>query len=219
VTNAAIVAEGLGTTGAVDFSVKLERTINVGDLLRSTLPVTLGAKLGSTGFTTPELVTSVCGAESTGRVFSGGGLTERADALVAFASQQRGAPVALVYTGSELTAFAAQSLREQQAQLPVTVSNVKVTIDNAGVHLTADVAAGPLNITTKGDLIAGTTADGKLLLKMRSIDAGPLPPAAKDQIIAAIDRGLATFAQAMPLTVQRVAFRSGCFALIGRTPN
>lgn len=219
VANAAIVAEGLGTSGAADFSVKVERSIDVGDLLRTTLPVTLGARLGSAGFTAPELVTSVCGAESTGRVFSGGGLTERADALVAFASQQKGAPVALVYTGDELTQFAAQSLKEQQAQLPVTVSNVKVTVDNAGVHLTADVAAGPLSITTKGDVIAGTTTEGKLLMKMRNIEAGPLPAAAKDQIIAAIDRGLATFAESMPLTVTRVAFRSGCFALIGKTPS
>lgn len=219
VSNAAIVAEGLGTSGTADFSVRIERSINVGDLLRTTLPVTLGARLGSTGFTSPELVTSVCGAESTGRVFSGGGLTERADALVAFASQQKAAPVALVYTGDELTQFAAQSLKEQQAQLPVTVSNVKVSIDNAGVHLTADVAAGPLAITTRGDVIAGATPDGRLLMRMRNIDAGPLPAAAKDQIIAAIDRGLGTFAQAMPLTVDRVAFRSGCFALIGRTPR
>jgi hypothetical protein len=54
---------------------------------------------------------------------------------------------------------------------------------------------------------------------MRNIDAGPLPSAAKEQIVAAIDRGLSTFADAMPLSVQRVAFRSGCFALIGKTPS
>ena len=220
VTNAAIVAEGLGASGAPDFSVRLERTINVGDLLRSTLPVTItGAKLGSSGFTSPELVTSVCGAESTGRVFSGGGLTERADALVGFAQQQSAAAVAIVYTQAELTQAALDGLKEQQAQLPVTVSNVKVTVDNAGVHLTADVAAGPLNIATKGDVIAGATTEGRLLVKMRSIDAGPLPSAAKDQIVAAIDRSLATFAGSMPLSVSRVAFRSGCFALIGKTPN
>ncbi|MBI2324947.1 MAG: FecR domain-containing protein [Chloroflexi bacterium] len=220
VANAAIVAEGLGASGAADFSVKLERSINVGDLLRSTLPVTItSGTLGSAGFTAPELVTSVCGAEATGRVFSGGGLTERADALVAFAAQQKGAPVALVYTQAELSQFAAASLTEQQAQLPVKVSNVKLAIDNAGLHLAADVAAGPLNITAKGDVIAGTTTDGKLLMRMRNIEAGPLPSAARDQIIAAIDRGLATFAQSMPLSVTRVAFRSGCFALIGKTPS
>jgi hypothetical protein len=220
IANAAIVAEGLGPSGAPDFSAKLERSINIGDLLRTTLPVTItGDKLGSTGFTPAELVTSVCGAESTGRVFSGGGLTERANALVAFAAQQKGANVALVYTGDELTKFTADSVKEQQAQLPVTVSNVKVTVDNAGVHLSADLAAGPLSIATKGDVIAGATADGKLLMKMRNIDAGPLPPAAKDQIIAAIDRALATFAESMPLRVSRVAFRSGCFALIGKTPS
>ncbi len=219
VPDATIVAEGLGIQ-ATDFSAKVTRSLTLGDLLRTTLPVSVGAdgKLSSTGFATPELVTSVCGAEATGRVFSAGGLTERADALVKFASESKGAPAAIVYTQAELTQAAADSLKEQQSTLPVTVSDVKVTVDNAGVHLTANVAAGPLNLSAKGDIIAGTQ-DGKLLMKLRAIDAGPLPAAAKDQIIAAVDRGLSQFAESMPLNVQRVAFRSGCFALIGKTPN
>jgi hypothetical protein len=219
VPDAAIVVEGLGVQ-ATDFSTKITRSLALGDLLRTTIAVSIaaGGKLSASGFTNPELVSSVCGAEATGRVFSGGGLTERADALVSFAAGQKASPVALVYTQNELTKQAADSLKEAQATLPVTVSNVKVSVDNAGVHLTADVAAGPLNITAKGDVIAGSQ-DGRLLMKMRSIDAGPLPAAAKDQIIAAIDRGLATFAESMPLRVDRVAFRSGCFALIGKTPS
>jgi hypothetical protein len=215
------VAEGLGVSGGTDFSAKLTRSLAVGDLLRASLPLAVGAdgKMSSGGFSQPELISSVCGAEATGRVFSSGKLTERADAFVAFASQSKGAAAAIVYTQAELTQAAVDGLKDAQTQLPVTVSNVKVTVDNAGVHLTADVAAGPLNIATKGDVIAGATAEGKLLMKMRNIDAGPLPSAAKDQIIAAIDRGLSTFAEAMPLSVQRVAFRSGCFALIGKTPS
>lgn len=219
VPDAAIVAEGLGVQ-ATDFTVRLTRSINVGDLLRSTLPVAVApdGKLSSPGFTAPELVSSVCGAEATGRVFSSGGLTERADALVAFAGQSKGAPVAIVYTQAELTKQAADSLKEQQAQLPVTISDVKVTIDNAGVHLMASVALGPINVPARGDIIAGTQ-DGKLVMRLRNIDAGPVPAAAKDQIIAAVDRGLSTFASAIPLVVQRVALRTGCFALIGKTPS
>jgi len=217
VPDAAIVAEGLGLQ-ATDFTAKLTRSLAVADLVRATLPVAVGTdgKLSSTGFAAPELVSSVCGAEATGRVFSGGGLTERADALVKFASESKGAPVAIVYTQAELTQAAADGLKDAQSTLPVTVSDVKVTVDNAGVHLTANVAAGPLNLSAKGDIIAGSQ-DGKLLLKLRAIDAGPLPAAAKDQIIAAVDRGLAQFATSMPLNVQRVAFRTGCFALIGKT--
>ena len=221
VPDAAIVAEGLGVSGGVDFSAKVTRSLAVGDLLRASLPlaITGDGKMASGGFTQPELISSVCGAETTGQVFSSGKLTERADALVAFAARSKGAPVAIVYTQAELTQAATDGLKDAQAQLPVTVSNVKVTVDNAGVHLTADVAAGPLNIATKGDVIAGATGEGKLLMKMRSIDAGPLPSAAKEQIIAAIDKGLAQFAESMPLSVQRVAFRTGCFALIGKTPS
>jgi hypothetical protein len=221
VQDAAIVAEGLGVSGGTDFSAKLARSLAVGDLLRVSLPLALAGdgKMSSGGFTQPELVSSVCGAEAAGRVFSSGKLTERADAFVAFAAQSKGAPAAIVYTQAELTQAATDGLKDAQAQLPVTVSNVKVTVDNAGVHLTAEVAAGPLNIATKGDVIAGATGEGKLLMKMRSIDAGPLPSAAKEQIIAAIDKGLAQFAETMPLSVQRVAFRTGCFALIGKTPS
>jgi hypothetical protein len=221
VQDAAIVAEGLGISGGNDFTAKLARPLAAGDLLRVSLPLAIGAdgKMSSGGFTQPELISSVCGAEATGRVFSSGKLTERADAFVSFAAQSKGAAAAIVYTQAELTQAAVDGLKDAQAQLPVTVSNVKVTVDNAGVHLTADVAAGPLNIGTKGDVIAGATTEGKLLMKMRSIDAGPLPSAAKEQIIAAIDRGLSTFAESMPLSVQRVAFRTGCFALIGKTPN
>lgn len=220
VANAAIVAEGLGASGAADFSAKLERSINVGDLMRSTLPLTItGGKLGSTGFTAPDLVTSVCGAEATGRVFSGGTLTERADALVAFSAQQKAAPIALVYTQDELTKEAATGMRETEANLPVKVSDVKVIIDNAGLHMTANVAAGPLTVPLKADIVAGTSESGKLVMRLRSIDAGPLPAAAKDPIIQSINTGLAQFAQSMPITVSRVAFRTGCFALIGKTPN
>ena len=219
VPDLAIVAEGLGVQ-ATDFTVKATASMKIGDLLRLSLPVTVGAdgKLGSTGFTPPELISSVCGAEAGGRVFSGGGLTERADALVQFAGNAKAAPAAIVYTGQELTDYVRASVRDQQAQLPVTISDVKVDVDNAGVHMSANVAAGPINLTAKGDVIAGVQ-DGRLVMKLRNIDAGILPPAAKDQVASVVENGLSTYVGAIPLTVQRVAFRAGCFALIGKTPG
>lgn len=217
VPDAAIVAEGLGIQ-ATDFTQKITRSFALGDLVRTTLAVTVGGdgKLGSGGFTPAELVSSVCGAEATGRIFSSGELTERADLLVKFANEQKGAPAAVVYTQAELTKAAVDSLR--QTSLPVDVSNVAVTIDNAGVHLTASVSAGFISFPARGDIIAGSAA-GKLTLKLRNFDAGPVPSAAKEQISAAVDNGLSTFAQTLPLVVQRVAFRTGCFALIGKTPG
>jgi hypothetical protein len=216
VPDAAIVAEGLGVQ-ATDFSVKLTRSLAIGDLVRTTLPVTIGAasKLGATAFTATELVTSVCGAEASGRVFSSGDLTERADLLVKLAKEQKGAPAAIVYTQAELTKAASDGIKT--TQLPVDVSNVAVTIDNAGVHLAATVGAGFISFGAKGDIIAGAQA-GKLTLKLRNLDAGPVPAAAKEQIVAAVEKGLADFATALPLDISRVAFRTGCFALIGKTP-
>ena len=53
--------------------------------------------------------------------------------------------------------------------------------------------------------------------KVRDINVGPLPTALKDQIADGINRSLADVGQ-MPLNVQRVGFRTGCFAVIGTTP-
>lgn len=217
VTGAAIVAEGLGVQ-ATDFTSKIERSFSVGDLVRTTLPVTVGAdgKLGTTGFTPPDLVTSVCGAEATGHVFSSGKVSERADLLVAYAKTAKGQPAAIVYTQSELTQAAVDGLKDSQASLPVTVSGITVTVDAAGAHLSAQVSAGPLTIGATGNVIAGV-AGGKLVLRVRDLQAPPLPPAITDQLAGALDTSLDRFAGALPLDVSRVAFRPGCFALIGRT--
>ena len=61
-----------GTRGATtDFSTKLTANVALGDLVRSTIGITAPATgaLTTSGFTAAELVTSVCGAEATGRVF------------------------------------------------------------------------------------------------------------------------------------------------------
>lgn len=215
VGDAAIVGEGLGLQGT-DFTVRSTRAFNVGDLVRTTLTIAIGAdgKLSSTGFTPPELVSSVCGAEAAGRIFASGTLTARADALVSLAKGSKGAPAALVYTQADLTGAVA----EAGGSLPLTLSNASVTVDNAGAHLTADVGLGPLNVATRGDVIAGADG-GRLVIKMRAIEAGPLPSFVRDQLLGAFDRAFAEFADSIPLNIERVAFRSGCIALIGKTPN
>ncbi|MDE3101697.1 MAG: FecR domain-containing protein [Chloroflexota bacterium] len=217
VGGAAIVAEGLGVQGT-DFTAKTVQSFSVGDLVRTTLPVTIGAdhKLASTGFTPPDLVTSVCGAEATGHVFASGKVSERADLLVAYANTAKGQPAAIVYTQSELTQAAVDGLKDAQASLPVTVSGIAVTVDNAGAHLSAQVSAGPIAVTAHGAVIAGADK-GKLVLRVRDLQAPPLPSVVTDQLAAALDRSLARFATSLPLDVSRVAFRPGCFALIGTT--
>ena len=217
VPSATIKAEGIGVAGQ-DFAHQFASPLAVGDLLRTTLPLTVGGdgKLASAGFSTPELVTSVCGAEAAGRVFSSGKVEERATLLLGYARSSPGQPAAYVVTAAELTAMAQEGL--SGAELPITISGVNVTIDNGGLHLGFTAAVGPLNVPARADVIAGAL-DGKLGMKLRGLDAGIVPQPAKEQIAKAIDQGLAEFGATFPLTVERVAFRSGCMAIIGKTPG
>ncbi len=101
-----------------------------------------------------------------------------------------------------------------KVQGPATVSNVALTTDNAGIHLTGQAAAGPITVGANGDVIAGTSG-GRLILRIRNLDLGPVPDAFKGQLAAAIEKQLADYAASFPLNVDRVAFRAGCIALIG----
>ncbi len=215
VADMALVA--IGQRGdATDFRHTLSRAVAVGDLVRTTLPVTVApdGKLASTGFTPAEQVSSVCGAEATGRVFSAGPVTERGNAVQAYGAANPGQPAALVITAAELTAVANESVRNAQA--PATASNVAVTVDGGGLHFSAQISAGPFTVPTRADIIAGAVG-GKLQMRLRSFDAGPIPQPIKEQITAAVERGLSEFTSSFPLVVERVAFRAGCMAIIGRT--
>lgn len=212
------VIGGLGD--ATHFRHTLSRPIALGDLVRTTLPVTVGTdgRLASPGFTPPEQVTSVCGAEASGRVFSSGKVLERGDALKAYGRASPRQPAAVVVTSPELTTVAAENASQAaRSGIPASVSEVSIAIDAAGMHLSAIVAAGPLNVRARGDIIAGAVG-GKLQMRVRSFDAGPIPDALKQQIVQQIDRGLTEFAATFPLVVQRVAFRADCMAIIGTTP-
>jgi hypothetical protein len=207
-----------GTRGtANDFSTKFTTNLAVGDLVRTTLQITAPAvgALATSAFTAAELVTSVCGAEATGRVFSSGDVGARGDALAAYGRQAAKQPAAIVVSASELTLAAADGVRN--ANLPVPVSGVTVTIDGAGLHLNAQASAGPLTVPATANVIAGAH-DGKLFMKTRDLDLGPIPGTVKDQLISALDRSLTDFSGSFPLVVDRVAFRNGCLAVIGTTP-
>jgi hypothetical protein len=216
VRGATLTAEA-GRGGSVEQTQRFTTDLALGDLVRTSFSVSLpaGGPLGLSSFSAPELVTSVCGAEARGRVFSAGPVDARGDALRAYARSSPKQPAAIVLGATELSAAAAKATAG--ADLPVTVSNVSVTIDPSGLHLAAQAAAGPITVPATASIIAGTDG-GKLVLRTRDLDLGPVPGAAKDQLLGALDRGLTDFAGQFPLVVERVAFRSGCMAIIGTTP-
>jgi len=221
-TAAAPVADaGLQVVGSrgdtTDVTVRLPvRAVAIGDLVRTTVTVTLApdGKVGAGAFSAPEQISSVCGAETSGRVFSSGTLDERATAMNAFAAANKGQAAAVILTNADLTAAAAGGTKDLQA--PATISNVAITVDNAGLHLTAQATVGPISVTANGDVIAGAS-NGKLLLKIRSLDLGIVPSAVKDQLIAAVEKQLADNTAGFPLNVTRVAMRPGCLAVMGTT--
>lgn len=190
--------------------------IRPGDFIRTTFTVAVnGTRLSAGAFVPAERVASVCGAEARGRVFSAGTLDERAGALAAYAQANRGQPAAIVIPERELGAAASAGV-VNPAGAPASVGGVGVSIDGAGIHLRAQVTAGPISVPASADVVAGAS-NGALVLRVRSLDAGPLPAAIREQLAAGIDRSLAAFGGAFPLTVQRVALRTGCMAIIGVT--
>src|SRR6185503_6078472 len=88
----------------VEATQTLTRTFAVGDLVRSAF--TYGAATPQTvsAFEAAELVTSVCGAQATGRVFSGGTLDERYAQFEAFVRTNKSAPVSLVVNDADVAA-------------------------------------------------------------------------------------------------------------------
>jgi len=202
---------------ATDFSTRFTTNLNLGDLVRTTIGVTVPASGASTAtaFTAAEIVTTVCGAEARGRVFSSGPVGDRGSALAAYGRANPKQPAAIILSTGELTAAAAESAAS--AGLPLTINGITVTIDASGLHLNAQAIAGPLTVPATANIIAGAR-DGKLTLRTRDLDAGPIPGSVKDQLAATLDKGLSDFGSSFPLVVERVAFRSGCLAVIGTTP-
>ncbi len=213
-TNATLTAEAFrGTTR--DAVQTLTRSLSLGDLVRSGITLGVGATLTLSAFEEPQQVTSVCGATATGRVFSSGPVADRTALARTYAQANKNQPAAVVVIDRELTQAAADAVATISG--PATISNVQITIDGAGLHLAAQAAAGPFTVPVSGDIVAGAV-NGKLVMRVRNISAGPLPQAVVDQVVANIESALADFTNSFPLVTTQVAFRSGCMAIIGTTP-
>ncbi|HEX4744786.1 MAG TPA: FecR family protein [Candidatus Limnocylindria bacterium] len=208
-----------GFRGATrDFALGFPRAMNAGEIVRTTLPVAVGPNgaLNAGQFTPAEVVTSVCGAEARGTAFATGKVEERGAALEAFARTSPGQPAAFVVTQAEVGALLQQGAADANATGGVNVSGLSVTIDTSGLHLAATAQVGPLTVPAKADVIAGASG-GRLVLRIRSLDLGPLPSALKDPVARAIEASLEQLAEGLPLTLERVALRPGCVALMGTT--
>ena len=211
--NATLVVDALLGTSVVSTRT-FTRSFNLGDLVRSAFAY--GVNPQSIGqFDPAELVTSVCGAEGTGRVFSGGTLQERSDAVAAYGQQNHNAPVAFVATEAELNAELARQLATQQGSVPVTDAHVNV--NPSGLHFSANVSTPIGSFNANGDASLGPTGDGKLAVKIRSLSAGPIPGAILDQVRSTIEQNASGVSDAFPFNVQRVALKQGCFAIMGTT--
>lgn len=213
--NATLKIEALRGT-AVESTQTLTRTFATGDLVRTAFTYGNAAPQTVSVFDAPELVTSVCGAQATGRVFSAGAVQERYDLLRQFAAQNHGAPVSLVVTDTEVTQAASRSITNDPSQ-PGQVKDLAITIDGSGIHLTASVVTPIGTFATTGNVIAGPV-NGKLVLRVRDLSAGPLPSAILQQVQVAIERGMADFTDTFPMVVRQVALRPGCLGVMGATP-
>ena len=216
ITNATVKIDALRGT-AVEGTQTFTRTFALGDLVRSAFtyaaatPQTVGA------LEPAEQISSVCGAQATGRVFSAGTVDERYNLLKSYAAANRNTPVSLVVTDAEVTASANRSLPSDSSQ-PATVKDLKITIDGSGLHLTANVVTPIGTFAATADVIAGPV-NGKLVLRLRNFSAGPLPGAVLDQIQTSVESGLNDFTNTFPMTVRQVALRPGCLGVMGTTPQ
>src|SRR5438309_6366208 len=211
--NATLTLEGV--IGTDRQTRVLTRTLALGDLVRSGFTVTLGAQVQLSPFDDPQLVSSVCGAEAAGRVFTGDKLDSRVDAMRAFSQGNKNQPVSIVITEAELTQAA--NLGAASASAGANVSGVKVAIDGGGLHVTGQAVAGPLSVNVRGDVVAGPVND-KLVLRLRSLSADPLPAPIVDGLRGGIEKALADATVDVPFLVRRVTLRQGCLGLSGVTP-
>lgn len=211
--NATLTMEGqFGTTTVA--TQALTRAMERGDLVRTTLRVALDAQ-GRPTFVTPapfDELTAICGAEARGRVFATGTLDERGAALLQYAGANRGQPASLVLTDADLTA-ALQEAAEVEG-LPVTVTNVRATTSLAGTELAGDASLGPLSLSARVVAVAGADG-GRLVLRLKSLDLGPIPGPLLDQVRQRVQEALRDAGGDFPIAVERVVFRPGCVAVVG----
>lgn len=214
--NATLTVEALRGT-AVEATQTLTRTFATGDLVRSGFTYASATPQTLSSFEPAEQITSVCGAEATGRVFSSGDVQQRYDLLRQFASQNRNTPVSLVVTAGEITQSATNAI-PNDGSLPAQVKDLRITVDGSGLHLAAQIATPVGTFAATGDVIAGPV-NGHLVMRVRNLSAGPVPAAILQQVQTAVEEGLNDFTDSFPMVVRQVALRSGCLGVMGTTPQ
>jgi hypothetical protein len=200
--------------GTREASRPLIRTYAVGDLVRTGFAFGGGTPLTLSELDAPELVASICAGQALGRVFGSGTLEERITQLEAFAGANKGQPIAFVVTDVDLARSASANV---PSDIPITIDDLRATIDASGVHFSGKATASILTVTAATDLLVGSV-DGKLALRIRSLRADPLPPALLDNLRAQVQTALADISSAFPFPVRQVVLRQGCLAVIGTTP-
>jgi hypothetical protein len=165
-------------------------------------------------FEAPEVVTSICSALSTGRVFASGPVQDRYAQLRTYAETNKDQPVAFVVTDADLTTAGEASV---PSDVPLEVTDLRATIGAAGVHLSAGVTASVLTLNGASDISVGAVA-GKLVMRVRSLTASPLPSGLLDGVRAPLDNSLNEFSNGFPFAVRQVTLRQGCLSIMGTTP-
>jgi 5-carboxymethyl-2-hydroxymuconate isomerase len=187
---------------------------SVADIVRSGFTYAATTPQTISEFEPSEVVTSVCSALSTGRVFASGAIQDRYAQLRTYAQTNKSQPVAFVMIDADVTAAANSSV---PTDLRATVNDVRATIDPAGVHLTAQANAWIVTVNAATDISAGPV-DGKLVVRTRSLTASPLPAGLLDLVRAVLDRSFDDFSNGFPFTARQVSLRQGCLSVMGTTP-
>jgi hypothetical protein len=203
----------VGTTRNAGMSTG--RVYAAGDMVRTGVTLTVRPQLALSAFEPPTLVTSVCAATAPGRVFASGAIDSRAESVRAFARDNKGSPVSLVFTEAELNQAVNQNVPSAQG---VTLSDTKITIDSGGIHGIAKAATQFITLNASADVVGGPVGD-KFTLKVSRLAADPLPPGLVAALKGLVDSGTADISGTVPFLVKQVAFRNGCFSVSGVTPN
>ena len=157
---------------------------------------------------------SVCAATAPGRIFANGTLDARLEAVRAFARDNRGIPVSVIYTEAELNQSIAANAPTTQG---VTLNDAKITIDGGGIHGTAKAATQFITLNASADVIGGPVGD-KITLRVSRLEADPLPAGLLDAVRGLADTSTGAFSSTIPFLVKQVSFRNGCFFVSGVTP-
>jgi hypothetical protein len=147
-------------------------------------------------------------------VFASGAVQDRYAQLRTYAETNKNQPVAFVVTNADLTAVGEASV---PSDAPLDITDLRATIDSAGVHLAGSVSASVLTINAASDISVGAV-DGRLVMRVRSLSASPLPAGLLDGVRGPLENSLNEFSNHFPFRVRQVLMRSGCLSIMGTTP-